>query len=304
MMICGRCGEKLNNHDAVCPRCGAPAGGYRARHGAPAPSVGYSKSAVIITVASVVLTTLAVIAVLLVIFLDPAGYRTAEPEVTEIAETEAPTEAPFTISKSELEAEIEKIRTYYYTPGDEDRKVVMEKGADGWDYARDYRYHQNKPVFAFIFDGTEEHRLYFKDGHMIRYIDENHEIYDFPDTAGYSFWEEKALSEAYALVGEGERYMFVSEWLGKWVADNGENLEIYKVSDDDGLILTFNKMSEQGSMMSVEYEMEFDDEDRTVASEVGESEDHGGWEYTFVLSSRYITVKSRYPDQIFYKQDK
>ena len=40
---------------------------------------------------------------------------------------------------------------------------------------------------------------------------------------------------------------------------------------------------------------------KTIASEIGSPNDHGGWEYTFVLTNDYITVKSRYPDQIFYK---
>ena len=53
--------------------------------------------------------------------------------------------------------------------------------------------------------------------------------------------------------------------------------------------------------MNVNYEMEFDDDAKTIASEIGSPNDHGGWEYTFVLTNDYITVKSRYPDQIFYK---
>ena len=65
--------------------------------------------------------------------------------------------------------------------------------------------------------------------------------------------------------------------------------------------LIYNKYSEQGNMMNVNYEMEFDDDAKTIASEIGSPNDHGGWEYTFVLTNDYITVKSRYPDQIFYK---
>lgn len=69
-----------------------------------------------------------------------------------------------------------------------------------WNYSRDYRFHDSQLVFAFVFDGTEEHRLYFKDDHMIRYIDERHTTYDYPDSAQFSYWENKVLREAYTLI--------------------------------------------------------------------------------------------------------
>lgn len=50
--------------------------------------------------------------------------------------------------------------------------------------------------FAFVFNGTEEHRLYFKDGVMIRYIDENKNIYDYGNTSDFYDWESKVLSES------------------------------------------------------------------------------------------------------------
>ena len=217
--------------------------------------------------------------------------------------TEAVTETSFAITQDEIEAEIEKIRTYYYTPSSHDVQKVLENGQDGWHYSRDYRFHDGKLVFAFVYDGTEEHRLYFKDDHMIRYIDENHTTYDYPETAQFSYWENKALSEAYTLIesdgNDGAEEIDLSAWLGTWTASTGENLEIYDVSEG-GLMLRVNKLSESGSKMSIVYPLEFDDSSKTVASEFEGSHDYG-WEYTFILGDGYITVKSRYPDQLFYK---
>ena len=206
----------------------------------------------------------------------------------------------FSISDSEIEAEIDRIRTYYYSPSADDMQKVIEKGQRDWNYSRDYRYHNDKLVFAFVFDGTEEHRLYFKDDHMIRYIDENKITYDYPKTSKYSSWEEKVLNEAYSILKNTDDEQSNSAWLGTWTASSGESLEIKSVTKT-GMSLIYNKYSEQGNMMNVNYEMEFDDDAKTIASEIGSPNDHGGWEYTFVLTNDYITVKSRYPDQIFYK---
>lgn len=121
----------------------------------------------------------------------PGAITTTEP-VTSLAE-----KSSFSISPEEIESEIEKIRVYYYTPTSEDTQKIIEKGTGNWNYARDYRYHNGELVFAFVFDGTEEHRLYFYDNHMIRYIDENHITYDYPDSKRFDNWAESVLSEAY-----------------------------------------------------------------------------------------------------------
>ena len=92
-----------------------------------------------------------------------------------------------------------------------------------------------------------------------------------------------------------------SPWLGLWTSTSGESLDIYDVSDT-GLSLTFHKFSEIGNPMDVAYEMEFDNAEKTIASEIGGPDDHGGWEYTFVLGDGTITVQSRYPDQVFTRE--
>lgn len=220
---------------------------------------------------------------------------------TESASSVPSTEKSISISQSELGEEIERIRTYYYSPGEDDKKIVLEYGTSGWNYSRDYRYHDNHLVFAFIYDGTEEHRLYFKDNQMIRYIDENHVTYDYPETKRFQDWADKVTAEAHAVNDNKEKVFILSDWVGTWKADTGESLDITGASDST-LTLVFNKLSEQGNMMHVDYKMEFDNNKKTVASEIGDPKGHGGWEYTFILEGNCITVKSRYPDQYYFKE--
>lgn len=139
---------------------------------------------------------------------------------------------------------------------------------------------------------------------MIRYIDERHTTYDYPDSAQFSYWENKVLREAYTLIESNKnnitKKIDISDWLGTWTASTGESLEIYDVSED-GLILRFNKLSESGSKMSIVYSLEFDNDIKTIASELENSHDYN-WEYTFILDNGCITVSSRYSDRLFYKE--
>ncbi|MBR2716527.1 MAG: hypothetical protein IKD79_02170, partial [Oscillospiraceae bacterium] len=109
-------------------------------------------------------------------FWDPSGYGEYfdGPFVFLRASGDVPSgpgSGAFSITPEELERELEIIRSAFYDPTGDDERITLVKGTDGWDYSRDYTFHNGRLVFAFIFDGTEEHRLYFKDDHMIRYID-------------------------------------------------------------------------------------------------------------------------------------
>lgn len=136
-------------------------------------------------------------------------------EETDTRENEAGKE-PVDLEDIDIEAEVLQIREWYY--GLEDNldnlesgqasgikcyydagvpvKIVVEKGQDGWDYTREYYYHDGKFYFAFVYNGAEEHRLYFKEKEMIRYIDENGDTYDYGSNDNYSDWKEKVLKEA------------------------------------------------------------------------------------------------------------
>ena len=91
-----------------------------------------------------------------------------------------------------------------------------------------------------------------------------------------------------------------SKWLGKWVADSGESLDIYSVSEL-GLNVKFNHYLEDGSYISSDIEMVFDNPEKTIASEIDGSHLYG-WEYTLVLNDEAITMQTRYPDQVYYRE--
>lgn len=87
-------------------------------------------------------------------------------------------------------------------------------------------------------------------------------------------------------------------WEGSWLAtDTEEHFEIKDVTSD-GFRLTFWHY-EEGQIEEFIYKMEFDNPEKTVASEIGTAQDHGGWEYTFTFNGDTILVQSKLPDQIF-----
>ena len=76
-------------------------------------------------------------------------------------------------------------------------------------------------------------------------------------------------------------------------------MEIYEVSET-GLKVHFYH-EEEGDIALFDYEMEFDDEEKTVASQPGDADANGGWEYTFILGSGQMTVKDKHSDHIYYR---
>lgn len=139
-----------------------------------------------------------------------------------IEEMDSPTEASKTSSavkdqSIDVDGETEKIRSHYYTtqddPGDQYEiggvtyyykngsvtKAICPSGYDNWDYTRWYFYSDGKLYFAFVFDGSEEHRLYFVNDTLIRYIDDNGNIMDF-GSINCPF-ESRVKTEAYSLPG-------------------------------------------------------------------------------------------------------
>lgn len=96
------------------------------------------------------------------------------------------------MSGSELEGAV------YYYEGGYPVKISIKGGYHNWKYSREYFYHNKKLYFAFVYDGKEEHRLYFKNGRLIRYIDENKIIYDYgkKKLSVFSDWNDKVQSES------------------------------------------------------------------------------------------------------------
>ena len=77
---------------------------------------------------------------------------------------------------------------------DEDRnfvKIVATKGYDNLDFVREYYFHEGELYFAFVYDGVDEQRLYFKDGQLIRYIDNNGNVFDTNDAISFMQFAEE-----------------------------------------------------------------------------------------------------------------
>jgi len=94
----------------------------------------------------------------------------------------------------------------------------------------------------------------------------------------------------------------IPAWEGAWQAtDTEEHFEISNVTADGFKVVFWHY--EEGQIEEFIYKMEFDNEDRTVASEIGTGKDHGGWEYTFNFNGDSILVQSKLPDQTFQRTE-
>lgn len=88
-------------------------------------------------------------------------------------------------------------------------------------------------------------------------------------------------------------------WEGRWEAETGEYFEIYDVTETSFKCRFFHY--EEGQIEQFDYDMEFDNDTRTVASETGSADDHGGWEYAFALEGYTITVTWQENEQKYAK---
>ena len=79
--------------------------------------------------------------------------------------------------------------------------------------------------------------------------------------------------------------------------DTEEHFKIYNLTDT-GFLVEFYHF-EEGLLEKFDYEMEFDNADKTVASEKGSIDDNGGWEYTFYMGDGAITVTWQQSSQIY-----
>lgn len=131
------------------------------------------------------------------------------------------------LSSSEIEDEVLRIREVYnkivsekskdkydetnladgvttYSENGEIRCIVVKKGANYSDYTRNYYFENGKLIFAYI-EGSDSHRLYFKDDVMFRWRYASDAVkfseadnHDNEDSADFRTWEAFALDEAYS----------------------------------------------------------------------------------------------------------
>jgi hypothetical protein len=132
---------------------------------------------------------------------------------------------------------------------------------------------------------------------MIRYIDESHTTFEYPNLEDFADWEKRALDEAlkYSSVES-------SAWKGTWKADDGEYIDINDVSDK-GFTMTYSGYKADGSsMFHADHEMAFSDQSRLKATETDQSAADMSWRYSVTLSGNTLILSSRYPDKTFYRQ--
>ena len=83
--------------------------------------------------------------------------------------------------------------------GKEVVKMELAKGSNGYNYSRQYYFDETTGnlIFAFVFDGTTEYRLYFDVDRIMRFIDSNGNIFDNPKSIDALKMAEFVLGEAY-----------------------------------------------------------------------------------------------------------
>ncbi len=113
--------------------------------------------------------------------------------------------------------------------------------------------------------------------------------------------EEEQTTEAPAVITETEVNGPEKEtWEGKWEdPETGEHMEIYELSAAGFKVHFYHEM--EGNIELYEYDMEFDNAEQTIASQTGDADSNGGWEYTFILGSGQMTVKDKHSDHIYYR---
>lgn len=79
--------------------------------------------------------------------------------------------------------------------------------------------------------------------------------------------------------------------------DTEEYFKIYDLTDS-GFKVEFYHF-EEGLLEKFDYEMEFDNAEKTIASEKGSVDDNGGWEYTFAISGDTIKVTWQQNEQLY-----
>ena len=98
--------------------------------------------------------------------------------------------------------------------------------------------------------------------------------------------KEETQSEPVVTVTETQA---AQGWEGSYeAADSEEHFKIYDVTDT-GFKVEFYHY-EEGIIERFDYEMEYDNAEKTMASEIGNADDNGGWEYRFAFGGDSITV--------------
>lgn len=90
-------------------------------------------------------------------------------------------------------------------------------------------------------------------------------------------------------------------WLGVWMSEDGEMLEIEE-QREDCILLTYTGLTASGeSSFTSRYTLYFEDPGRLTAAEDKSVEQSAGWRYRLQLDGDVIIMHSRYPDKLFHR---
>ena len=121
---------------------------------------------------------------------------TQQPAPAETAQPEAGSSTVQIAENIDVDVELQQIRSWYYNPGAGDVRREISAGTNGWGYSREYLYHNGQLVFAYVYGGGEEHRLYFKDGSLFFVIETDRTEYRLEATEPFLPMAEQAKADA------------------------------------------------------------------------------------------------------------
>jgi len=127
------------------------------------------------------------------------AYKMSDEEVEEYIDVFI---RPLYNSINESVEHYEKSESYGITTWKSGGFVIKEEipqGIGGNDLSREYYYdpESGELMFAFMYsDSSDEHRLYFKSGELIRYIDPSGKVTNYPDVSQTNGLEERAIVES------------------------------------------------------------------------------------------------------------
>ena len=100
------------------------------------------------------------------------------------------------LDPADVAAQVEQIRDWYYHPGSTDVRREVASGENGWNYGREYLFHDGELVFAYVHAGTDQSRLYFQNGKLIFVIDADRNELTGSDLDSYLSMADQAKSDA------------------------------------------------------------------------------------------------------------
>lgn len=223
-LFCNKCGHKLlesqteSERGNKCPHCNLILKDEVMKSIDATPKKKKDNGLVFLIVLLVVALT-ASVSVIGYVYLQNNSVDTETPSIDVSADnkTENSGKAEYTDDNFDIEEEVLKIRELYNATqsnlsnltkkdsvsgkvkyyDDSSKLVRMDIPSNSiTSYTKYYYFENGELYFAFVFDGTKENRLYFKNNRLFRWIDEDGEIHD-KERSNNTFieWEKIVLND-------------------------------------------------------------------------------------------------------------